>query len=151
MTSYPTPPVRRPGWVSGISDSAADPKQAPEPDQLLEDIAAKRGYLLDMHRILAEADPAFLVHYEAFLDAAYLGERSLDRRTKELVYVAVLAALGSSRPHQLAHMRAALNAGATKAELLEVLEQVLPPAGVPRFIEAIETWSIACEAGEAPV
>jgi 4-carboxymuconolactone decarboxylase len=112
-----------------------------EGEKLLEEIAAKRGYVLEMHRVLAEADPDFLRRYDEFLEAAYLRERSLDRRTKELIYVAVLAALGSSRAHQLAHMRAALAAGATEAELLEVLEQVLPPAGVPRFMEAVEAWS----------
>jgi 4-carboxymuconolactone decarboxylase len=118
---------------------------SPDGQELLAEIEAKRGYVLEMHKVLAAADPDFLRSYEAFMEAAYLGERSLDRRTKELVYVAVLAALGSSQAHQLAHMRAALAAGATAGELLEVLEQVLPPAGVPRFMEAVEAWSVATD------
>jgi 4-carboxymuconolactone decarboxylase len=118
--------------------------EAPDRDTLLEEIAAKRGYVLDMHVTLAEHDPEFLLSYDLFLEAAYLRERSLDRRTKELVYVAALAALGSAPSHQCAHMRAALDAGASERELLEVLEQVLAPAGVPRFIEALEAWTTAC-------
>lgn len=117
-----------------------------EGDRLLAEIEAKRGYVLEMHRVLAAADPEFLRRYDEFLEAAYLRERSLDRRTKELVYVAVLAALGSPQSHQLAHMRAALAAGATTGELLEVLEQALPPMGVPRFMEAIEAWRIVSDA-----
>jgi 4-carboxymuconolactone decarboxylase len=108
--------------------------------ELLEEIAAKRGYVLEMHRILAEADPAFLRAYEDFLDSAYLKERSLDRRTKELVYVAVLTALGAPREQVVAHIRAGLDAGASAAELLEILEQVLPPVGVPRFMEGLAAW-----------
>jgi 4-carboxymuconolactone decarboxylase len=115
-----------------------------EARELLAEIEARRGYIHEMHRVLAEEDPGFLRKYEEFLEAAYLRERSLDRRTKELIYVAALAALGAPRGHQLAHMRAALRAGATRVELLEALEQILPPAGVPKFMEAIEAWSIAC-------
>jgi 4-carboxymuconolactone decarboxylase len=108
--------------------------------QLLEQIKARRGYVLDMHRTLAEADPDFLRAYEDFLASAYLSERSLDRRTKELIYVAVLTALGGGRQQLVAHMRAGLAAGATAGELLETLEQILPPVGVPRFIEGLAAW-----------
>jgi 4-carboxymuconolactone decarboxylase len=117
-----------------------------EGEVLLAEIEARRGYVHEMHRVLAAADPDFLRSYEDFLEAAYLRRRSLDRRTKELVYVAALAALGAPHAHQLAHMRAALTAGATAPELLEVLEQVLPPAGVPRFMEAVDAWREACNA-----
>ena len=112
----------------------------PDGRRLLEEIAAKRGYVLDMHRTLADADPAFLAAYEEFLSSAYLSERSLDRRVKELVYVGVLTAIGAGRQQLVAHMRAGLAAGATSAELLETLEQILPPVGVPRFIEGLAAW-----------
>ena len=114
--------------------------------RLLEELGGKRGYVLEMHRILAAADPDFLEAYEAFLGHAYLSERSLDRRTKELVYSAVLTAVAAPREQVVAHMKAAVSAGATPGELLEVLEQILPPAGVPRFIEGIEAWRDCCAA-----
>ena len=41
-------------------------------------------------------------------------------------------------------MEAALKAGATAEELLEVVEQLMPPVGVPRFIEGLEAWGQAC-------
>ena len=112
--------------------------------RLLDELEAKRGYVLEMHRILAAADPDFLEVYEQFLGHAYLGQRGLDRKTKEFIYVAVLTALAAPREQVIAHMRAALTAGATPAEVLEVLEQMLPPAGVPRFIEGMEAWRESC-------
>jgi predicted amidohydrolase/alkylhydroperoxidase/carboxymuconolactone decarboxylase family protein YurZ len=109
-------------------------------DALLADIERRRGYVLDIHRTLARLDPQFLAAYDDFLDASFLRERSLDRRTKELVYVGALMALDTPPAHLAAHMRAAVDNGATEQEVLEVLEQVLPPAGVPRFIEALATF-----------
>jgi 4-carboxymuconolactone decarboxylase len=114
---------------------------ASEAEVLLREIAEKRGYTLDMHRILAEADPGFLRSYEDLLDAAYIKSRSLDRRTKELIYIGVLTAVSAPRQQVVAHMEAAIAAGADAKEILEVLEQVLPPAGVPRFIEGLEAWA----------
>ena len=52
-------------------------------------------------------------------------------------------ALGTPRSHLVAHMRAAIAAGATEEEILETLELVLPPVGVPRFIEAIAAYEQA--------
>lgn len=110
---------------------------------LVAEMERKRGYVLDMHRTLAERDPDFLVEYERFLDATFLRERALDRRTKELIYVGVLMALNTPEPHLIAHMRAATQYGATETEVLEVIEQVLAPAGVPSFIRAMQAYDKA--------
>jgi alkylhydroperoxidase/carboxymuconolactone decarboxylase family protein YurZ len=112
--------------------------------RLLSDVEGKRGYLLNMHRILAESDPEFLHAYEGLMTAAYTRDRLIDRRTAEFIYVAVLTALGSSEEHLIAHMQAAITAGATSLELLQVLEQTLPPAGVPRFMAALDAWEAVC-------
>lgn len=117
---------------------------------MLEQIERKRGYVLDLHRTLAARDPDFLEVYERFLEGTFLRERSLDRRVKELVYVGVLMALGTPRSHLVAHMRAAVDNGATEREVLEVVEQVLAPAGVPRFIEALHAFEEAFPAAEPP-
>jgi 4-carboxymuconolactone decarboxylase len=54
----------------------------------------------------------------------------LDRRTRSLVTIAILAALG--RQHELAvHLRASRNTGATPREVAEVLLHVAVYAGVP--------------------
>lgn len=54
----------------------------------------------------------------------------LDRRTRSLITIAVLAALG--REHELAlHIRASRNTGVSDAELAEALLQVALYAGIP--------------------
>jgi N-carbamoylputrescine amidase len=131
------------GSLLGYSVNGTAPA-APTPEEVLAEIERKRGYVLDMHKILAHADPQFLESYEAFLEAAYLRQRSLTRREKEFVYVAALTALASPHNHIVAHLKAGLNAGATPGELLEVLQQVLPPAGVPRFMHALDAWKEVC-------
>ena len=53
----------------------------------------------------------------------------IDRRTRSLVTIAILAALGSE---ELAlHLRASLRTGVTDAELAQVLKHVAVYAGVP--------------------
>ena len=106
----------------------------------LEDMVRKRGYVHDFHRILADYDLDFLKAYESMLDTAYLRPRRLPRLTKELVFVAVLAAIGATHDQMRAHMMAAAGEGATGGDVLEILELVLPPAGTARFIQAIDVW-----------
>lgn len=111
-----------------------------EVQAFLEGMVRKRGFVHEFHRLLAEHDLEFLKAYEQLLDVAYLHERRLPRITKELIFVGVLTALGASRDHLRAHMAAAASEGASAADILEVLEMVLPPAGVARFVEAIQVW-----------
>ena len=53
----------------------------------------------------------------------------LDRRTRSLITIAILAALG--REELALHLRASRNTGATTAEIAEVLKHVAVYAGVP--------------------
>jgi 4-carboxymuconolactone decarboxylase len=62
----------------------------------------------------------------------------LDRRTRSLVTVAMLTALG--RQHELkAHVRGALNNGATVQELQEVLLHATIYCGVPAAVDAFRS------------
>ena len=106
----------------------------------LEDMVRRRGYVHEFHRVLAEHDLEFLQAYEAMLDAAYLRQRRIPRLTKEMIYVGLLAGIGATREHLKSHMGAAAAEGATSQDILEVLELVLPVAGVARFVEAITVW-----------
>ena len=124
--------------VAGDGRKGRDPYQSEE--EVLAHIERERGYLLDFHRTLARYDPPFLHAYDNFMNAAYLRAGVLDRRTKELIYVGVLTALPTEDAHLEAHMRAALTHGSTPREIIEVLEQVLPPAGVPRFLAALRVF-----------
>jgi 4-carboxymuconolactone decarboxylase len=62
----------------------------------------------------------------------------LDLRTRSLITVAMLTALG--RPHELrGHVRGALNNGVTPAELQEVLLHAAVYCGVPTAVDAFRT------------
>jgi predicted amidohydrolase len=134
---------------ASLSMPQEEPAVMDDAASLLAEMRRKRGYVLEIHEMLAAWDPTFLRQYDDFLDATFLDNTVLDRRTRELVYVGTLTALGSPREHLVAHLRAALRYGATERELLAVLEQVMPPAGVPRFIEAMKAFRDVC--GDSPL
>lgn len=69
----------------------------------------------------------------------------LDRKTRSLVTVAMLTALG--KQHELkGHLRGALNNGATVEELQEVLLHAAIYCGVPASVEAFRTAAEVVEA-----
>jgi 4-carboxymuconolactone decarboxylase len=74
------------------------------------------------------------------VEAAYLKERRLDRKTKELIFVASLTAMRASRAHIQSHIRLALDLGLSKEEILEAIEISLSEAGVVAFQEGFEAW-----------
>jgi 4-carboxymuconolactone decarboxylase len=59
-------------------------------------------------------------------------------RERELVIVAVLAALGGLEPQVRAHVRAARAIGVPDRELEETIVQIAPYAGFPRAINALK-------------
>jgi alkylhydroperoxidase/carboxymuconolactone decarboxylase family protein YurZ len=60
------------------------------------------------------------------------GHGPLDAVTRELTTVAVLTAIGTQPAALKNHLRAALTAGATREQLVQVLEQMAIYAGFPR-------------------
>ncbi len=61
----------------------------------------------------------------------------LDNRTREIASVALLTALATARPQLKVHLSAALNVGATRVELTEVILQMALYAGFPAGLNAI--------------
>jgi 4-carboxymuconolactone decarboxylase len=106
-----------------------------------------RGYTLEMHRIMAEADLEWARKYNEFIEATYTGQRLLDRKTKELLQIVVEAALRADVEQIQAHVRVALREGATPREILEALQAVIAPMGALAFRRGIQAW--AAETGFA--
>ena len=68
----------------------------------------------------------------------------LDRKTRSLITVAMLTALG--KQHELkGHVRGALNNGATVQEIQEVLLHAAVYCGVPAAVEAFRSAAEVCE------
>jgi 4-carboxymuconolactone decarboxylase len=95
----------------------------------------RRAVLGDAHVDRAEANKTpFDADFQRFITESAWGSvwtrPGLDRRTRHLITLAMLAALG--KEHELAmHIRATQNTGVTREELKEVFLQVAIYAGVP--------------------
>lgn len=67
----------------------------------------------------------------------------LDARTVALVRLAALVAVGGAVPSYGAQADAAVDAGATAAEIVEVLVAVIPVVGLPRVVAAAPKLALA--------
>lgn len=107
----------------------------------LDETAQNRGYTLEMHKIMAIADIEWAQKYNAFIEATYTGQRTLDRKTKELLQIVVEAALRADVEQIQAHVRVALQEGATPQEILESLQAVIAPMGALAFRRGLQAWA----------
>ena len=106
-------------------------------DQMVRD----RGYVLDYHEVMAANDFHVLQAANGLVSAAYLDQRSLDRRTKELLFVLSLTVLRAPAPQIASHIKVALDLGVSATEILETIEIALPEAGVVTFQHGFEVWA----------
>ena len=74
---------------------------------------------------------------------AGLESRELDPKTLALVRLAALAAVGGAVPSYGAQADAAVSAGATTAEIVDVLVGVVPMVGLPRVVAAAPKLALA--------
>jgi 4-carboxymuconolactone decarboxylase len=111
-----------------------------EKQAYVDQMAEKRGYVLDYHKVMAEQDFEVLQAANGLIEAAYLKERRLDRKTKELLFIVSLTVMRASKGHIQSHIRVALDLGLSKEEVLEAIEITLPEAGVVVFQEGFEAW-----------
>jgi 4-carboxymuconolactone decarboxylase len=61
----------------------------------------------------------------------------LDSKTRQIVTVAALATLGTAAPQLRTHIGGALRCGASRAELVEVMMQLVPYVGVAAAINGV--------------
>ncbi|NUT58285.1 MAG: hypothetical protein HOQ00_05500 [Agromyces sp.] len=76
----------------------------------------------------------------------------LDRKTLALVRIAALVAVGGPEPSFGAEADAAVSAGATPSEIVDVLAGVVPVIGLPLVVAAAPRLALAlgCDVGLAP-
>lgn len=111
-----------------------------DPQQYIDDMATKRGYVLDYHKVMAKQDFSVLQAANHVVSAAYLDQRTLDRKTKELIFIVSLTVMRASKGHIQSHIRVALDLGLTEREILEAIEISLPEAGIVAFQGGLEAW-----------
>ena len=90
----------------------------------------------EVRQVWTKLSPEFASLVTNFLAGEIWSRPNLDLRTRSLVTVAALAALG--RPNGLRlNIEMALNNGATKEEIIETLLQMAPYAGFPACWEGL--------------
>jgi 4-carboxymuconolactone decarboxylase len=109
--------------------------------QYVDDMARTRGYVLEYHKKMAEQDFPVLQAANGLVSAAYLDQRTLDRRTKELIFIVSLTVMRAAKGHIQSHIRVALDLGVTPREILEAIEISLPEAGAVAFQHGFEAWA----------
>jgi alkylhydroperoxidase/carboxymuconolactone decarboxylase family protein YurZ len=117
-----------------------DDKLAREKKASFERSLKTRGFRFGLHKVWAEADWEFQKKHEEWVEFVYLKERNLDRRVKELVICAIIASLKSLPEHIVSHINAAVKAGATPDEVIEVFELCGHWGGTLAQANALEAW-----------
>jgi 4-carboxymuconolactone decarboxylase len=121
-------------------DTETTRSTAGEAQRYLDAMVARRGYVLDYHKVMAAHDLPVLRAADGLVSAAYLEQRRLSRATKELLFVLSLTVLRADAAHIASHIRVALGLGVTPEEILEALEIALPEAGVVAFQHGFDVW-----------
>jgi len=128
-----------------------DPKEAQSRRErglrkLTASVGAQGGQVLND---LVTFSPELTRYIVDFAYGDVIGRDRLDDRTRALVVLAALAAMGDTEPELRTHVGTALNAGCTREEILEAVLIVAVYAGFPRALNAMATARKALALREA--
>ena len=119
----------------------ADDTQVEETgDDLLARAHESRGFHLGVHEIMHGADQEYMQHYQRWLEFANIKERHLDKKTKQIVHVAVDIARNANPDHIRAHMVAGVKAGVSEEEFFEVATLGFILGGTTSLLLGMEAW-----------
>ena len=111
----------------------------------LREMRQKRKFLLDYHKVLVAEDLPFMKGITDLLTVAYSDQRILSKKVKDLIFTVVLTAIGGPKDIIKLHIDLAKKEGATKEEVLEALEILVLPCGLPKFFVGYEAWTESFE------
>lgn len=105
---------------------------------------------------LADISPALGHHVAAFAFGDIYDRPGLDPRSRQLVTLGVLTALGGCEPQLEVHVGAALNVGISREEIVEAILHAAVYCGFPRALNATSVARSVfsardAEAAEGPV
>jgi 4-carboxymuconolactone decarboxylase len=99
---------------------------------------------------LADIAPDFARYLIEFPFGDIYSRPGLDLRSREVAVVAALTAMGNAAPQLKVHLRAALNVGVTRQEIVEFIMQMAVYAGFPAALNGLtaarEVFAAASEA-----
>jgi 4-carboxymuconolactone decarboxylase len=101
---------------------------------------------------LADIAPDFARYLVEFPFGDIYSRPGLDLRSREIAVVAALTSMGNAAPQLKVHLRAALNVGVTRQEIVEVIMQMAVYAGFPAALNGLaaarEVFGASSEADE---
>ena len=106
--------------------------------EIAEQLAAEKLEEFTTSRV-AELAPDFARMAIEFPLGDLYARDGLDLRSREIVAIASLAALGNAGPQLRNHIRAAATVGLSKAEIIEILMQTAIYAGFPAALNALSS------------
>jgi 4-carboxymuconolactone decarboxylase len=86
---------------------------------------------------LAKIAPDFARYVVEFPFGEIFSRPGLDLRTRELITVSALTAMGHAAPQLKAHIGLALNAGCTRQQIVETIIQMAVYAGFPAALNGL--------------
>lgn len=108
----------------------------------------------DIVEKLYVSSPKDQMHIQHFLSANCFGDNytrtGLDIRTRELLTLSMLVALGGCDPQVRGHVAANLHVGNDRVLLIDVVTQLLPFIGYPRALNALRVIDDATVANAVP-
>ncbi|HJH30152.1 MAG TPA: carboxymuconolactone decarboxylase family protein [Methanosarcinaceae archaeon] len=100
-----------------------------EHEEILESMNKKMGFTPPILDTLGELDPEFLLKYRR-CDHKMLSDGALSGKVKRLMALAVVASRQCNEC-TVSQMKSALNAGATKEEIMETMDVIFLTSGAP--------------------
>ena len=85
----------------------------------------------------ADVAPDMVEHLVSFAFGDLYSRPALKPRDRQLATIAALTALGTAAPQLRSHIKAGLNAGLTRPEIVEVLMQMAVSAGFPAALNGL--------------
>ncbi len=104
----------------------------------MEKITELEGHIgKDVVKMMNEISPDFTKYLIEFVFGDIYSRPGLDIKIKELITLASMATMGTAPLQVKVHINAALNLGCTEKEIIEILLQIIPSAGMVNTMNAL--------------
>jgi len=122
-------------WMAGACADATQADRATVGKETLARVTGANGAkVIDSLQDIAPELGRWIIEFGY---GEVVSRSQLDLRTRELVTVAALTAMGSAQPQLRAHINGALNVGCKPEEIVEVIMQMAVYAGFPASLNGI--------------
>ncbi len=131
-----------------ISLPVPSQKQVNESDRLEKGLQLQGSIFGEAIHQMRQNAPEEQKHIQDYLSAFCFGDiytrSGLDIKTRELLTLCILSALGGCESQVKAHVQGNLNVGNDKVRMIEAITQCLPYMGFPRALNALSCVNEKC-------